>query len=445
MYEPLQPLLLNSFFLIAPLFFIQQIDDRPLVKYKNAIAFLSSVCIVMACMSYPIRISPDFLIDLRWVPLLLTHMYAGYVVSIPLAAATLAYRLFGIGGDGAFMAFVVLSVFLLPPKLFARARWSVLRKAMAGGAFSAGYGLCCAVVLYGTGSYYTVKSEWVVPLFLIQLLVTATMTALIENWIRKDAEKREQRRILTEKLDQYDIVSQLAASVSHEVRNPLTVTRGFLQLLRSGVPTERERQHYISLALDELDRAQDMITDYLSFAKQDPSNDHKTDFDVGAELEHITNVIRPYALIHSVLVETRLASACRVHGHPGKFRQCVINLCKNAIEAMPQGGALRVSMERDDRSNELLLTIQDEGVGMDGRQLERIGTAYATTKEKGTGLGLSVACRAVEEMGGRIRFRSAVGEGTTVFLHLPLHGERARKEEARAPAVVLEAAAGAER
>ncbi|WP_309119052.1 ATP-binding protein [Paenibacillus sp.] len=445
MYEPLQMLLLNSFFLIAPLFFIQQIDERPLLKYKNVIAFLSSVCIVMACMTFPIRVSPDFLIDLRWIPLLLTHMYLGYVVSIPLAAATLAYRLLGIGGDGAFMAFVILSVFLIPPKLFARGGWSAMRKTMTGGAFSAGYGLFCTVVLYATGTLHMVESEWVVPLFFIQLLVTATMTALIENWIRKDAEKREQRRIMTEKLDKYDIVSQLAASVSHEVRNPLTVTRGFLQLLRSGAPSERERQHYISLALDELDRAQDMITDYLSFAKQDPSNDNKTDFDVGAEMEHITNVIRPYALIHSVLVETRLAPACCVHGHPGKFRQCVINLCKNAIEAMPRGGALRVSMERDDRTNEMLLTIQDEGVGMDGRQLERIGTAYATTKEKGTGLGLSVVCRTVEEMGGRIRFRSAVGVGTTVLLHLPLQGERPRQEGAQAPTAILEPAAGAER
>ncbi len=431
MHEPLQLLLLNAFFLLAPLFLVQQFEDHPVfLKHKNALSFLAGAFIVIASMSFPIRVSPEFYIDLRWVPLLLTHVYVGYVLSVPLAILILAYRLLALGGDGAFMAYVALFVFLIPPKLFLRPKWRVRRKMLTSGALTAGYGLACTVALYLTGSRDSMTLDWVVPLFSIQLLVTAAITALLEHWTWKDETKLKQRQLLAEKLEKFDLVSQLAASVSHEVRNPLTVTRGFLQLMRSGGQSERERQQYIALAMEELDRAQSIIADYLSFAKQDPTSGKLTVFDAGSELAQIANVIKPYALIYSVLIETELEADCRILGHAGKFHQCVVNLCKNAIEAMPRAGTVRIALSRDAGATEALLTIQDEGVGMDRRQIERIGTAYATTKENGTGLGLSVVCRVVEEMGGRIRFASEVGRGTTVYVHLPLETpERLRWEE----------------
>ena len=428
MYEPLQLLLLNAFFLIAPLFLMQQIDDRTFIhKHRNVVGLLSAACIVVACMSFPIRISPDFIIDLRWIPLYLVHIYLGPIVSIPLLGFIAGYRLAVFGLDGAFMLFALTVVFLIPPKLFRRATWSVRRKSVASAAIAIAYGLVCSALMYSAG--YVMEAGWSVPLSLVQPTVAATMTLLIENWLRKDEASREQRLIMSEKLEKFDLVSQLAASVSHEVRNPLTVTRGFLQLLRTGGQSERERQQYISLALEELDRAQDIITDYLSFAKQEPGNEGKVVFDAGDELEKIANVIKPYALIHSVLVETDVEADCSVRGHAGKFRQCVVNLCKNAIESMPRAGTVRIALSRDDGRKEALLSIQDEGVGMDRGQLGRIGTAYATTKENGTGLGLSVVCRVVEEMGGRIRFVSEVGRGTTVYVHLPLEPGRVRWEE----------------
>jgi len=430
MSESLQSLLLNSLFLIAPSFLIQQVEDRPVfLKHKTAVAFVAAAFAVVSCMSFPIRIASDVTVDLHWIPLLLTHAYIGYAASVPLSAVVLAYRLLFLDGDGGTQAFLVLAVFLVPAKLFARSGWSVRRKAAAGGALSAGFGLLCSAALQASGFRQAAEDAvWLLSALMLYGVVGAAFTAMIEDWTRKDAVKREQRRLLAEKLEKYDLVSQLAASVSHEVRNPLTVTRGFLQLLRSGGQSERERQYYIALAIEELERAQDIIGDYLSFAKQDPGTGGKAVFDASEEMAHIANVIKPYALIHSVLVETNFDASCRVYGHAGKYRQCVVNLCKNAIEAMPRGGTVRIELERDDRSNEVRLTIEDEGVGMDRLQLERIGTAYATTKEQGTGLGLSVVCRTVEDMGGRLRFRSVVGQGTTVYVHLPLQAAWGQSE-----------------
>ncbi|HZG54989.1 HAMP domain-containing sensor histidine kinase [Paenibacillus sp.] len=442
MPESLQFVVLNALFLIAPLFLLQLIDEsRFFQKYKMLVSFAAAAVMVVACMSFPIPVSPELSVDLRWMPILLTHVYVGPLLSAPLAAVMLGYKAF-LGGEGILPGLMSLLVFLLPSRWFLHPGWTFRGKVLAAGAVSSLFAVLCAGLLFGLVSSHELQPQWYwfLPAVLAHGVVASGVTALVEQWTSKEERKRRQRERMSERLEKYDLVSQLAASVSHEVRNPLTVTRGFLQLLRSGGQTEREREQYIALALEELDRAQGIISDYLAFAKQDPGQSDCAVFLANEELNGIASVVTPYALIHSVRLETCVELGCAVYGNAGKFRQSVLNLCKNAIESMPRGGTLRIVLERNDGAKEVTLAIEDEGVGMTREQMDRIGTPYVTTKEKGTGLGLSVVSRTVEEMGGRLQFRSEVGRGTVAYVRLPL-----REVASGQAAFEAEAAAGQER
>ncbi|HZG83481.1 HAMP domain-containing sensor histidine kinase [Paenibacillus sp.] len=429
MPTPMQNALLDVLFLIAPVLFLQLIDDRPFFyRFKRAISFAAAAAIAAACILFPIRISPAYSLDFSWIPLLLTHLYMGYALSVPLCAAAAIFR-YALDGH-VLAALAVCAVLLVPPRWFERMPWAVRSKAVVAAALTLLHSSALAAA-----SGYGDELPALLSVIAIQAAAAAGMTAIIELWTINDRSRKSGFWQLSERLEKYNLVSQLAASVSHEVRNPLTVTKGVLQLMKSGGIGEKDREKFYDLALEELERAQTMITEYLTFAKHEPSASLDQRFDPADDLRHIVNVITPYALIHSVQLETSFEQKLWTYGNVGKYRQCIINLCKNAIEAMPQGGLLRVELKRSPGKAESLLVIQDEGVGMNEAQLDRIGMPYETTKQDGTGLGLAVVFRTVADMGGRIRFASSPGQGTTVTVHLPLC-EAESKDDGREMACV---------
>lgn len=216
------------------------------------------------------------------------------------------------------------------------------------------------------------------------------------------------------KMEKLNAVGQLAASISHEVRNPLTVTRGFLQLLiKSGI-TEKQKD-YAVMALAELDRAEGIITDYLTFAK--PDIERFDILQVDKELGHVISFITPFASMHLVDIQYACIGSPRIYGDSSKFRQCILNLMKNGIEAMPNGGVMDLEVSSD--SHRVSVSITDNGLGMEQEQLDRLGTPYYSTKEKGTGLGLMVVYSLVKAMNGSIEVASTKGLGTRFRLEFP--------------------------
>ncbi|ESU70403.1 sensor histidine kinase, partial [Geobacillus thermopakistaniensis] len=216
------------------------------------------------------------------------------------------------------------------------------------------------------------------------------------------------------KMEKMQIVSQMAASISHEIRNPLTVVKGFIQLLQTGrLPRETE-ERYIRIALEELERAEAIIRDYLTFAKPAPKETEP--IDVATQLQKVLQMITPMAHMHSIHVSSSLEHGV-VIGNVQYFQQCFLNLLKNSIEAMPNGGTLHVAAEN--RGASVVITISDNGVGMTKEQVRRFGEPYFSTKEKGTGLGAMVAVKIIEQMGGTWTIESAVQKGTTLTITLP--------------------------
>lgn len=206
----------------------------------------------------------------------------------------------------------------------------------------------------------------------------------------------------------------LGARVAHEIRNPLTAIKGLVQLLARGEPSERDRKR-LDVVLAEVDRVEDTLNAYLAFARP---------------LDELRPApIALAALLHDLaaLLEAR-AAAARVHlhieaddaaivGDPRRLQEALLNLASNALEAMPDGGALTLVAARV--ADGARVEVRDEGRGMTPEQLARLGTPFVTTRPGGTGLGVALARAVVAQHGGRMLHRSAPGRGTQVTLLMP--------------------------
>ncbi|WP_409344101.1 PAS domain S-box protein [Paenibacillus sp. MBLB4367] len=238
---------------------------------------------------------------------------------------------------------------------------------------------------------------------------TVLIGTLLDVTERKEAEELLLR---SEKLS---IVGQLAAGVAHEIRNPLTALKGFMQLLRS---RSHDFLSYFEIMLAELERINAIVSEFVLVAK--PQAVRFEWKDNAAMLRSVVSLLEPQAAFHNV----RIVSEYETDLPPlfcdeNQIKQVYINLLKNAIDAMPEGGVLRIEMTADgDRS--VTVQVIDRGVGIPYERIGKLGEPFYTTKEKGTGLGLMVSYKIVEHHKGELRIESREGEGTTATVTLPV-------------------------
>ncbi|GLX66264.1 sensor histidine kinase [Paenibacillus glycanilyticus] len=214
--------------------------------------------------------------------------------------------------------------------------------------------------------------------------------------------------------EKMDMISQLAASVAHEVRNPLQVTRGFLQLLEEKSASNKEK-NYMLLAINELDRASEIITDFLTFAK--PQLEHVTILNIAQEFKHIGSILIPLANLQGGQIKLDVPESLQIQGNSSKFKQAFINMIKNSIEALNGDGVIEIRGYKED--NRVNICIKDNGEGMTESELAKLGEPYYSNKTKGTGLGLMVTFSIIEVMQGDIVFNSSKGIGTEVTISFP--------------------------
>ncbi|MGK9184795.1 DUF4084 domain-containing protein [Priestia filamentosa] len=237
--------------------------------------------------------------------------------------------------------------------------------------------------------------------------------------IFQDFTEKKRTEELARKSEKLEIVSHLAASISHEVRNPLTVAKGFMQLFYEDL-TENSKKQFWDIAIQELDRATEIINDYLMFAK--PAIENKEMVNIWHELQHAVTIVTPLANMNTVQIHLPLRKNKDVFfilGDRQKLQQYLINVLKNGIEAMPNGGNLRVLLHYHHPN--LQIDIHDSGKGMTQEQINRLGEPYFTTKEKGTGLGMMVSFSIIKGMNGSINVTSKPQKGTCFSIRLPLH------------------------
>ncbi|QQZ63470.1 GHKL domain-containing protein [Paenibacillus sonchi] len=286
--------------------------------------------------------------------------------------------------------------------------------------FSAGFSVFALLSLtelilyYANNSYHLQWWKWGVIAFVASLiLILGRRFAGNHEQVLEYSRDLEKFNDDLQRSEKMEIISELAASVAHEVRNPLQVTRGFLQIL--GERSDKKEKEYLQMAMEELDRASLIITDFLTFAK--PGMDTLDRFEVAEELRHVSGVLVPLAHLQGGTIELNLESGLQVLGSTSKFKQAFINLIKNAIESLEEDGQITVAAWRS--GEHIIISVRDNGEGMKMSELAHLGEPYYSNKKKGTGLGLMVTFRIIEAMNGSIQFQSRKGEGTEVIVKLP--------------------------
>jgi len=266
-------------------------------------------------------------------------------------------------------------------------------------------------------SYDLFLWKWGILSF-IAALVVILARRILENFeqVVKYSKQLEVFNNDLQRSEKMEIISQLAASVAHEVRNPLQVTRGFLQLLREKTTSDKD-QSFMVLAIDELDRASEIITDFLTFAK--PQLENTTLLNISEELQQIEGILVPLATMQGGVIKVELEDDLFVRGNSSKFKQALINIIKNSIEALDKEGVILIRTFTDN-SNNVVICIQDNGEGMNEVDLARLGEPYYSKKTKGTGLGLMVTFRIIEVMQGKLEFTSKKGFGTEAIIQIPI-------------------------
>jgi len=219
-------------------------------------------------------------------------------------------------------------------------------------------------------------------------------------------------KVETKKLE---AVEQMGAAISHEIRNPLTAALGFVQLLENDRLSDDERNLYLTILKNELHSAENVIHDYLTFSNPEMEK-HK--FDLVEEISNVVLSLKPQAMRGNVRIITVLPKNVVIVGDRQKLRQCLLNIMKNAIEAMEEGGILKAKLFLNPSS--VTIRIKDTGPGMSQEQIDRIGEPYYSTKgDRGTGLGLMVVLSIIRAMNGTVHVESEIGKGTIFEITLP--------------------------
>ncbi|MDQ0971905.1 PAS domain S-box-containing protein [Neobacillus niacini] len=222
----------------------------------------------------------------------------------------------------------------------------------------------------------------------------------------------EERLSRTEKLS---VVGELSASVAHEIRNPLTSLKGFVQLLQM---EDDKHQDYYQIMLDELNRINHIVGELLLLAK--PQHLKYSKLAIQKILNDVISLLAVEATLYNVQIESNFPKEdIIIECEPNQLKQLFINLIKNSIEASKSDSKISISLGLMD-DNRLGITIQDQGCGISKELLQKIGEPFYSSKEKGTGLGLTVSYKIVQSHKGNIIFESEIGHGTTVNITLPV-------------------------
>ena len=235
----------------------------------------------------------------------------------------------------------------------------------------------------------------------------------LEDIIEKSMVFRELQRA-----EKMNAIGQLAASVAHEIRNPMTVVKGFLQIFLAKDEMSEEERMYIRLMIEEMNRAETIINDYLSLAK--PDLEKTESIDCKELAEKAMDLMNSYAkMSKNIIMLTPVLDQVTVRGNKNELHQVLINILKNGIEALKNGGELSLSLYTEGQYG--VFEISDTGIGMTAEELQRLGTAFYSLKEKGTGMGLTVCYQIVDRMKGKIDVKSEKDIGTTFKIYVPLY------------------------
>ncbi|HLO01376.1 MAG TPA: ATP-binding protein [Pyrinomonadaceae bacterium] len=218
--------------------------------------------------------------------------------------------------------------------------------------------------------------------------------------------------------DRLAAIGRMAASIAHEIRNPLAAMRGSIQMLRADMEGDSSQTELMEIILRESDRLNRIISDFLNYAR--PRSIIQSEIDVGELLHRTFTLLRNSHEIRErqIIKEDVPSTPVLIDADSEQLQQVFWNLARNALQSMPGGGTLRAVVEKNS-NNRLRIAFSDTGRGMSPQQVENLFEPFSSTTG-GTGLGLSIVYQIIRDHGGTINVRSREGQGTTITIELPL-------------------------
>ncbi|RZT15502.1 HAMP domain-containing sensor histidine kinase [Fictibacillus sp. BK138] len=215
--------------------------------------------------------------------------------------------------------------------------------------------------------------------------------------------------------DKMNAISQLAAAVAHEVRNPCTTINGFLQFFLEEDWLPDSKRGLIEVMKQEVDYIEKIISEYIQFSN--PHQLNSQNIDISEKINKLIELVAPVAH-HKVVYNTIFEEPLHIKANEIEMTQVFLNVLQNAVEAMPSGGTLTIKGYRTD--DYVTIEVSDTGSGMSKEELSRLGTPFYSTKSKGTGLGLMTVYHIIRKYQGEIKVKSTMGIGTVFTVKIPL-------------------------
>ncbi len=231
-----------------------------------------------------------------------------------------------------------------------------------------------------------------------------------------DAYYQTRRRKELKRSEQLAAVGELAASIAHEVRNPLAGMKGALEVLRKELAVKPSNLEIVDELLAQIARLENLVKDLLTYAR--PSAISARSFDLHEMLDRLLKLYKDEADAAQITVHRIYGPETgRIEADPQQMEQVFFNLIHNAIQAMEHGGTLTVTTQASREG--IVISFRDTGKGVPGGDIDRIFQPFFTTKHRGSGLGLPIVKRIIEAHGGLIEVHSKLGEGTAATMTLP--------------------------
>ncbi|MFT8323180.1 MAG: HAMP domain-containing sensor histidine kinase [Bacillus sp. (in: firmicutes)] len=227
----------------------------------------------------------------------------------------------------------------------------------------------------------------------------------------------EHQQLSSDKFDSE--IGKMAAFFAHEIRNPLTTIIGFTQYLEKEAKAKSETNiaHYSSIIREEANRIELLIQELLTLSKSHLHYDNLTIIDVKHSIEKIVTIYSLQFEKKNITIHTNVGSSLYISGNANRFERLLINLIKNAGEAIEENGT--ISIEAAKENKKIVISIKDNGPGISPKQLEDIFYPFYTTKDEGTGLGLPICKTIVETLNGQLEISSELNEGVNITISIP--------------------------
>jgi signal transduction histidine kinase len=230
--------------------------------------------------------------------------------------------------------------------------------------------------------------------------------------------------------DRLAAVGELAATITHEIRNPLSSIRGTVEILKEDVPADSAKAEFLAILLRETDRLNAVVEEYLGFARARAEGAAEEPLDLGELARQTAALVGVEASKRGLRLATEIDAPLPVRGNPVHLKQVLLNLLLNAVQSSPRGGRVRLAGSvragrvrglefRDVEGRLVEIAVEDEGPGIPAESLPRIFSPFYTTKPEGTGLGLAISLRIAEAHGGTLAAENRPGGGARFVLSLP--------------------------